>query len=351
MTQALALQQVLEKAGHTVEKVILVQSSTRSVPSFFHDKIDAPVVSIDGPGLIADDGLKSVHRASTLLHNLKRVPRLVQNVEKLKKHIDAVKPDVVINFYDLLTGLYNSWYRSQIPVVCVGHQYLFQHRDFSFPRGHYADRWFLNTYTRLTALRAKMRLALSFYPLAPGKEDSLRVIPPLMRQELYRQPLDRQEEFLLVYLLNEGYSQELIEWHKKHPEVPVHCFWDRTDVAPEERYDDTLTFHQLDDEKFLRLMARCSGLAATAGFESVCEAMYLGKPIYLVPVEGHYEQYCNAHDACTAGVGIRGRRFNLNPLVRYRDLHDVSPEPFRAWAEQGRDAARRMIETVVKQAA
>lgn len=34
--------------------------------------------------------------------------------------------------------------------------------------------------------------------------------------------------------------------------------------------DDTLSFHQLDDVKFLRYMAGCKAYATTAGFESVC---------------------------------------------------------------------------------
>ena len=36
----------------------------------------------------------------------------------------------------------------------------------------------------------------------------------------------------------------------------------------------------------------CKAYASTAGFESVCEAMYLGKPILMVPA--HIEQDCNA---------------------------------------------------------
>ena len=35
-----------------------------------------------------------------------------------------------------------------------------------------------------------------------------------------------------------------------------------------------MSFHQLDDVKFLRYMAGCKAYATTAGFESVCEAMY-----------------------------------------------------------------------------
>lgn len=49
-------------------------------------------------------------------------------------------------------------------------------------------------------------------------------------------------------------------------------------------------------------MAGCRAYATTAGFESICEAMYLGKPVLMVPA--HIEQDCNAHDAMRAGAGL-----------------------------------------------
>ena len=75
--------------------------------------------------------------------------------------------------------------------------------------------------------------------------------------------------------------------------------------------DETLSFHSLNDEKFLDLMASCSGLVCTAGFESVCEAIYLGKPVILVPMKGHFEQYCNARDAERIGAGILRKNLTL----------------------------------------
>lgn len=49
-------------------------------------------------------------------------------------------------------------------------------------------------------------------------------------------------------------------------------------------------------------MSSCRAYATTAGFESVCEAMYLGKPLLMVPA--HIEQDCNAYDAARGGAGI-----------------------------------------------
>jgi hypothetical protein len=139
----------------------------------------------------------------------------------------------------------------------------------------------------------------------------------------------------------------VVRWHEAHPGVRLHCFWDRPGAAPVERYDDTLTFHALDDEKFLTMMKRCRGLAMTAGFESVGEAMYLGKPVLMVPVEGHFEQRCNAIDGRHAGAGVAARSFEdgLTRLTAHAPRHE-SPSPrFRRWlAGAGRRYVREIEE-------
>ncbi|WP_156099876.1 glycosyltransferase family protein [Hoylesella buccalis] len=57
----------------------------------------------------------------------------------------------------------------------------------------------------------------------------------------------------------------------------------------------------MDDQKFLYYLANCKAYATTGGFESVCEAMYMGKPAMMIPV--HVEQECNAHEAMLEGAG------------------------------------------------
>lgn len=64
-------------------------------------------------------------------------------------------------------------------------------------------------------------------------------------------------------------------------------------------------------------MAGCKAYASTAGFESICEAMYLGKPVLMVPA--HIEQDCNAYDAMKAGAGIISDSFDLQPLLRLQE--------------------------------
>ena len=95
------------------------------------------------------------------------------------------------------------------------------------------------------------------------------------------------------------------------------------------RHDDTLTFHRLDGEKFLRMMAECKFVASTAGFESLAEAAWLGKPLFLVPVENHIEQQINALDAMRMGLGVADRSFNLDRLSELPDRLDTAK--YHAW--------------------
>ena len=74
----------------------------------------------------------------------------------------------------------------------------------------------------------------------------------------------------------------------------------------------------------------------SAGFESVCEALYLGKPALVVPTEGQLEQKLNAWDADRSHAARAGS---------YADLDDFWSDPraptaervasFRAWVARG----------------
>ena len=112
-------------------------------------------------------------------------------------------------------------------------------------------------------------------------------------------------------------------------------------------YDETLAFHQLDDTKFLGMMAQCKGFVCTAGFESVCEAMYLGKPILAVPVKGHVEQYWNALDLFQYGGGLHDTSFNIERLLTVKQVDRKLTQAFRQWVNRAPHMYVSAIEQVV----
>lgn len=352
MTQALALRAMLRRAGHDVCQVLVGRSARREVPAFFARKIDAPVAFFESPNFVCDPHDGAIRLRPTLARAVRHSPRLRRSLAVLRTHLERHRPDVVVNFFEPVAGLYYALRRPGIPLVCIAHQYLFLHPDYPFPRlpdfphAQAVQRGALKLFTRITAWGAARRLALSLAPMPDATARSLVVVPPLLRDELFAQAQERGD-FLLVYLLNSGYARQIERWHAQRPEVRLHCFWDHPDAAEVEHRDATLTFHRLHDEKFLSLMARCRGLVTTAGFESVCEAMYLGKPALMVPVGGHFEQHCNAHDAEAAGAGLADTHFQIDRLLQFAEYDAALAPRFRQWVHSAEERFLAQIEAVV----
>lgn len=329
LTQALSLQQKLVKDGHEVVEVLVGKSPSREIPLFFKEKMNSKISFFESPNFLPTAKNKQVNLTKTFFYNLFRLHKYVGGIRFIHQRIQTTEADVVVNFYELLTGITYLLLRPKAHMISIAHQYLFLHPDFQFPKENKASLALLRFFTRMTTIGASRILALSFRKMRELPNKRIVVVPPLLRKEV----LDIKPEkgnYLHGYLLNSGFAEEVKAWHKANPQVALHFFWDKKQVSKIEKVDETLSFHALDDHSFLRYMAGAKAYATTAGFESVCEAMYLGKPILMIPT--HIEQACNAYDAIQTGAGAISDCFNLDLLLKLStETHNSN---FRYWAQQ-----------------
>lgn len=327
LTQAITLENVLLRSGHEVVEILVGKSESRRLPGFFTRSVHAPVKQFVSPNFLPTPANKRVNITRSVLYNIAKVPEYLRSMHYINERIIKTGADMVINFYELLTGLTYFLYRPAVPQVCIGHQYLFLHKDFEMPEKHKFGMRLLNMFTRLTALGAKEYLALSFRSMKDDKSKRIKVVPPLLRRDVFRQEVTNGD-YIHGYMVNSGFSECIMRWHKEHPETPLRFFWDRWEETPVKKIDETLSFYQLDDVEFLRQMSGCKAYASTAGFESVCEAMYLGKPLMMVPA--HIEQECNAYDAMKSSAGIVDDDFDLAKLLKFAETYKPDTR-FREW--------------------
>lgn len=330
LTQALSLRQKLAADGHEVVGVLVGKSPARCIPLFFTEKIDAPVYAFQSPNFLPTAKNKQVCLLKSIVYNMLRIHKYIAGIHYINRMIKETGAEVVVNFYELLTGLTYLFYRPKTLMICIAHQYLFLHPDFSFPPENPVSLSLLKFFTRMTAIGAKRKLALSFRKMREVPSDNIIVVPPLLRQEV----IDKEPgegDYLHGYLVNSGFGEEVETWHAKHPAVAMHFFWDKKEPGETLRVDDTLSFHQLNDLRFVEYLAGARAYATTAGFESVCEAMYLNKPVLMVPA--HIEQACNAHDASLSGAGVIADRFDLDLLLEAAETYRPDPS-FRHWVRQ-----------------
>lgn len=339
LTQAISMEKMLKRNGYEVIEILVGRSNSRALPGFFNRAVTAPVKRFLSPNFLPTPANRRASLTRSIAYNLLYLPSYLKSMRFIHRRIKETQADLVINFYELLTGLTYLMFRPSVPQISIGHQYLFLHQDFVFPRKNVFSLWSLRFFTRLTSIGASKRLALSFHEMRDDAEARVHVVPPLLRSEvLSTEPADG--DYLHGYMVNAGFGESVAQWHQSHPEVPLHFFWDKQDEEEATRVDETLTFHQIDDVKFLRYMAGCKAYATTAGFESVCEAMYLGKPLLMVPA--HIEQDCNAYDAAQTGAGIVSDNFDLEHLLAFASEYKPNPA-FRYWV---RSAERRMMEVI-----
>ncbi|MCF0051336.1 glycosyl transferase [Dyadobacter sp. LJ53] len=343
LTQAISMSQILRNAGHEIAAAMVGVSPGRVIPVFFEEQISAPVFHFSAPNIVYNSKVAGINLKATVYNLFKNHAEYLAGLRLINKTIEDIKPDLIISFYETFSGLYNVLYRSKIPMVCIAHQYLLLHPRFIFPKNSKISQLVINLNSKFTSWHSAKRLALSFREIESRNDLKITVVPPLLRREVVNMKAV-SEDFFLVYMTHHSLSKQIIEWHLAHPEVRLHCFWDKTEVSDEFVFDETLTFHRIHSEKYMQMLASCTALVTTAGFESVCEAMYLGKPVMMVPVPNHFEQECNAMDGVISGAGVTSKTFDLSIILDYLPKHIDQSQKFRSWYHRGEAMFLKEIE-------
>ncbi len=348
LTQAISLTQIARDAGHEVVGYAVGSFQGRKIPAFFAQFIgDTPLIQYESPSINYGKG-KSVQLGKTALQAFTKFVTYWKSATQLGEFIEELQPDGIVNFYESITGLYNLKTGSKIPCMSIGHQYLLLSAQFESIPEKAIDRFLLNVNTKITAIGSRKLLGLSFRAMPNDPKRNIITVPPLLRQEVKSIQTQTGERWL-AYLTHFRLADEIMAWSAQNPEVQLDCFWDNPTRKTEYQYSDSLTFHPIDAEKYLTKMTTCAGLISTAGFESVAEAMYLGKPVMMVPVPNHIEQMINAHDGELSGAGVQARSFDLSIFKDYLPKHESVQATFQHWVAQA-NFAYQMTDLIRKPA-
>jgi len=345
LTQALALKTKLEERGHEILAVIAGPDPNHPLPAFFEEQFKNRLIRIASPKFIVDKNGQGINMPASVIQTIIGFRRYRQSLKQIRKIVLEKNPDALINFYEPLAGLYCRLYRDKRPLFCIGHQYFVDHPAFIFPAGRWNDRYELKFYNWLTAPRRSLKITLSFTAENDYNRRRLIVCPPLIRENLKKQKPTRKN-FILVYLLNPGYSREVIIWSQNNRNTKIEAFWNKPDsettvVSP------NLIFHNLHGEKFIDRLVNCAAYVSTAGFESIAEAAYLQKDILVIPTKHHFEQRCNAADAQRAGIASVSENFDLSLITGGEKIShsDKAHHAFKKWVDRSGDKIIRILES------
>ncbi|MES2892692.1 MAG: glycosyltransferase family protein [Bacteroidota bacterium] len=144
------------------------------------------------------------------------------------------------------------------------------------------------------------------------------IFTPVIRQQVRDQPLENKAHYT-VYL--PAYDDDRIL------KVLLKCKHKRWQVFSKHNKKaytkKHISIQPIDNEAFVKSMATSSGVLCGAGFETPAEALFMKKKLLVIPMEGQYEQQCNAAALKAMGIPV------LKKLKKkYIDKID-------AWVESG----------------
>lgn len=342
LTQAMTLEMLLLERGHEVVQVLVGKSPQRQLPLFFKSGLKAPVKEFESMNFMPSADNKRPDMFKTVILNSFEFHRFIPSIQFIRDEIRASGADVVVNFYELMAGMTYFFHRIDVPMVCIGHQYLFLHKDFGLPKEKYPGSMALDFFSRLTSIGAVKHLALSFREMDADMDHNIYVVPPLLRREVL-EAIPETGEYIHGYMLNSGFAEEIFQWHEANPDVELRFFWDKWDEGKIKVIDDKMTMYLIDDKEFINQMKGCWAYASTAGFESICEAMYLGKPVLMVP--SHIEQEINGFDARRSNAGVVCNTFNLTELIKFARTF-IPDARYKEWVQSASSVIINELENV-----
>ena len=114
MTQAMAVKEMAEAAGHQVVAITVGASSHRPLPEYFTSAMKMPVRQM--PTLeFKYKNNRAVSNTATLLAVLGNLPKYFGYIRQLEAVVHETKPDVIINFFEPIAAFYALTRRKRPP--------------------------------------------------------------------------------------------------------------------------------------------------------------------------------------------------------------------------------------------
>jgi uncharacterized protein (TIGR00661 family) len=216
-------------------------------------------------------------------------------VDRMMGELESFGADVAV--VDFEPALPRAAGRMGIPLVSVDHQHFLLAYDLdALPWTLQWNAWFMSRAVWLYVAEAADTVVSAFFrpPLRRGWEHVVQVGPLLRREILAAEP--RDDGFIVSYLRRHTPFSAIEALADCGLPVRVYGLGHREPAGH-------VSFHAIDERRFVDDLAGCRAVVAAAGNQLIGEALHLGKPMLLLPEKAHAEQLMNSHFLAAMGCG------------------------------------------------
>jgi len=270
------------------------------------------------PGFVFVYRHNRVVLAASFFENLPLLRQRAKIIRHIRDLIESWQPHLAIT--DFEPFLPRAAKLAGLRCISLDHQGVIPFARPSLPLSQRIPAFAARTAVQQTNYQEEARLATSFFypPLPPG--GNVQFFPPILRDKVLRiQP--RDDNYAVVYQTSTSFTR-LPELLKQLP------FKFKVFAYEREGQDGNISYYPRSDVRFIEEVGGASWVLTNGGYTLMSEALYLGKPVFSLPVAWQFEQWLNARYLQDLGYGMMCddlRQFNvqihdfIGQLGRYRD--------------------------------
>lgn len=278
--------------GHTV-KIVVSGRAHEFLKKSFPD-----VVEIRGLEIKYLDG--AMDRDASVARNMLAAPQmLLENMSAYYEDVKSYAPDAVVSDFESFAYLFAQ--RHRIPCVSIDNQQIIsrcRHED-DILEGHQLDFQSTKAFIKLKLPNCVEYLITTFFypPIKDKYAHNTTLVPPILRaQILAAKPTDGGH--VLVYQTSTSDTRLLDVLNGAAPETFVVYGLRRDEVRGQ------CVVKNFSEQGFIDDLASARAVVANGGLSLIGEALYLGKPVYCIPVKHQFEQVMNARYIVKLGYGM-----------------------------------------------
>jgi uncharacterized protein (TIGR00661 family) len=328
----------LVRQGHAVK--IVVSGRAHS----FLSKSFPDVVEIKGLTLRYVDN--AMAKGGSLAQNLLAAPSLLyENVNAYYEKVIAFDPHAVITDFDSFAYLFGK--RHRLPVLSIDNQQVIcrcKHAP-EIKQGAKLDYRLTKAFVRAKLPGCEHYLITTFfYPKVRKKcLDTTTLVPSILRRAILdAKKRARLGDHVLVYQTSTSDKRLIPTLNKVQKERFVVYGLRRNAV------EGNCVIKDFSEEGFVEDLAQARAVVTNGGLSLIGEALYLGKPVYSVPVQHQFEQLMNARYLEGLGYGLSADVVDPDVLRLFLTENAKYAERVRKHAQDGNTILFSAVDDVLR---
>ncbi len=339
----------LVERGHEVKIVVSGRAHEFLAKSF------PDVVEIKGLTIRYVDN--RMDRDGTLARNLLAAPSIVdRNIAAYYDEVVGYEPDLVITDFDTFAFLFAK--RHGLPVISIDNQQIISRckHDAAIKKGAKVDYQMTKTFVRAKIPACDHYVITTFFepPIRKKFKGTTTLVPPILRRAILdAKARAKTGDHVLVYQTSASDSG-LLPTLGQIPEYKFVVYGlKRVDQGKQKKtpIPANCVVKDFSEDGFVEDLATSNAVVCNGGLSLIGEALYLGKPIFSVPVGNQFEQVMNARYLEELGYGLGSDSLDPQLLRLFLRERDKYASRVAKHKQKGNERLFDVVDSLVKKIA